>query len=583
MKNPMNRKKIITSVLCSALAVSLFGTTIPASDTLSVVHLDRENLNVASDTTEGNEVVITGNSGSLAADHETETRNIWNMMSSREKSINCEEPAKASKASGKKASVTPKAKDTGDEDPGDVKDPDGGNTMGSSFKKESVSGKSLETAYVRDKYMSAHKGIDISQFNGDIDWKKVVDSGIEAVIIRVGGRYGSSEGGIYPDKRRDENLKNAIAAGLSVGVYFYSQAVTVDEGIEEAKFCLDAVKGYDIDLPIIIDYEWEPGYRLANGGTSEQRTEVVKAFCKTCTSAGYRAGIYASDYCFKDYLIPDQIYGKYYIWIAHWTQAELPGIAYFGPFDGWQYSSTGSVPGIYGNVDMDYFYWVDRFFVNYYIEDDLKYDSTKITLGIKAKTKTAEELGIATNGSKLFAGWRVFREKDDCWAAYKLSDENKKTVWVEPGQNGELPEGYGYKIYPDGVAISSTAKGGNVNFYATWTEDGFVVRYHNGKINADTVTPVYYGQKTATSGYESLGFFKNDHEFAGWKVSRSCDGLWAAYKDDDESRKTVWVSRKNGELPEGYSYKYFPDKVKIGTTAPTGFLDFYAHWEKKAS
>lgn len=459
-------------------------------------------------------------------------------------------------------------------------DPEGGDTIGSSFKKEDISAKSLETAHIRDKYMSLHRGMDISQFNGDIDWKKVVDSGIEAVIIRVGGRYGAS-GLIYSDKRRDENIKGALKAGLAVGVYFYSQALTEEEGIEEAKFCIDAVKGYDLDLPIIIDYEWEPGYRLANGGSKEQRTAVVNAFCKTATKAGYRAGIYASDYCFKDYLIPEQIYNKYYIWLAHWTSAELPGIAYYGPFDGWQYSAVGSVPGISGNVDMDYFYWIDKFFVNYYIDDDLKFDSTPITLGIKTKTKTAAELGIESKDSSLFAGWHVFRERDNCWAAYKISDETKKTVWVEPDNNGMLPEGYDYKIYPDGVTISNTSKGGNVNFYAAWTTDGYKIRYHSGKTTAAITTSVYWGQQTQTVSYEELGFSKKGYEFAGWKVRRDIDGKWAVYANDDESRTTRWVARVDGDLPEGYSYKYYRNKVSVSNSAKTGYVDFYAHWEKK--
>ena len=570
--------------------LSISGTAVPYAGT--AVTLTRRAPSAEAPVTESSEDVLNAREekGSLPVVSEEDGRSdedILTVISGRETVTGKAKKKGSSELSGKAVtSDKGKVKDTGDsgkDKKKDAREPEGGNTMGSSLNKETASAASRETAHIRDDYMSAHKGMDISQFNGDIDWKQVKESGSEAVIIRVGGRYGSSEGGIYKDKKRDENIKGALNAGLEVGVYFYSQAVTVEEGIEEAKFCIDAVKNYDITLPIIIDYEWEPGYRLADGGTPEQRTAVIKAFCKTVTKAGYRGGIYASDYCFKDYLIPDQIYGKYYIWLAHWTSAELPGIAYFGPFDGWQYSSTGTVPGISGPVDLDYFYWIDKFFVNYYIEDDLKFDSTPISLGIKTKTLTAEELGIQSMDSRLFAGWHVFREKDDCWAAYKLSDETKKTVWVEPAKTGELPEGYDYKIYPDGVKISTTAKGGNVNFYAAWTEDGFVVRYHDGKTRSDTKTPVYYGQTTATTSYKELGFAKDGYEFAGWKVCRSCDNKWAVYEEGDESKKTRWVELDGDRLPEGYLYKYFPNKVSIGTTASTGFVDFYAHWEKKAS
>lgn len=469
-----------------------------------------------------------------------------------------------------------------DPKPSTAKDREGGDTMGSSFDKESVAAPGKETARIRDPYMTAHKGMDISKFNGDIDWDKVVADGIEAVIIRVGGRYGAS-GLIYEDSRREENLKNAVKAGLAVGVYFYSQAITVEEGIEEAKFCIEAVKGYDLDLPIIIDYEWEPGYRLANAGTREERTEVVNAFCKTVTKAGYTGGIYASDYCFRDYLIAEKIYKNYYIWLAHWTSAELPGITYTGPFDGWQYSANGRVAGIDGPVDLDYFYWIDKFFVNYYVDDKLLEESTPITLGVRTKTKTAAELGIDSEDSSIFAGWHVFRERDNRWAAYKLTDETKKTVWVEPTRTGDLPEGYDYKIYPDGVKISDTAKGGNVNFYAAWTTDGYKIRYHNGKTTADVTTSVHFGVQTETASYESCGFSKKGYVFGGWKVRREYDGKWAVYANDDETRKTLWVARVNGELPEGYSYKMYRNKVSVSNSAPTGYVDFYAHWEKKES
>ena len=578
----MRMDKIAVSVLSCALLVALTGTSLPFAGRVSC---DEREYLIPAVPEDKSEDAMSG--GSRAATVQDIYFSEEDLISSEQRiaeakdsddliAATCDGASFASTITRKKKTVRTEKPKT-DED----QDPEGGNSMGSSFKKEDLAAKSRETAHIRDKYMSLHRGMDISQFNGDIDWKKVVDSGIEAVIIRVGGRYGAS-GEIYNDKRRDENIKGALNAGLAVGVYFYSQALTEEEGIEEAKFCIDAVKGYELTLPIIIDYEWEPGYRLANGGTKEQRTAVVNAFCKTATKAGYRAGIYASDYCFKDYLIPEKIYNNYYIWLAHWTSAELPGIAYYGPFDGWQYSAVGSVPGISGDVDLDYFYWIDKFFVNYYIDDDLKYDSTAITLGVKTRTKTAAELGIESEDSSLFAGWHVFRERDNCWADYKLTDETKKTVWVEPDSKGMLPEGYDYKIYPDGVMISNTSKGGNVNFYAAWTSDGYKIRYHSGKATAAVTTSVYWGQQTQTLSYEECGFSKKGYEFAGWKVRRDLDGKWAVYANEDETRTTRWVTKVDGELPEGFSYKYYRNKVSVSNSAKTGYVDFYAHWEKKS-
>ncbi len=195
---------------------------------------------------------------------------------------------------------------------------------------------------------SGIRGIDVSKWNGTIDWKAVKNSGIEYVIIRSGYR-GSSQGALIEDPKFKTNIKGATDAGLKVGVYFFTQAVSEAEAIEEASMVLEQVKNYKISYPIFLDVE-------ASGGRADSidkatRTAVCKAFCQTIQSGGYTAGIYAN----KNWLETKMDAGSlsaYKIWLAQYAAAPTYG----GRYDLWQYQSTGKVSGISGNVDMNWSY-----------------------------------------------------------------------------------------------------------------------------------------------------------------------------------------------------------------------------------
>ncbi|MCH5274548.1 MAG: Ig-like domain-containing protein [Lachnospiraceae bacterium] len=196
-------------------------------------------------------------------------------------------------------------------------------------------------------------GIDVSKWNGKIDWNAVKNSGVSYVIIRCGYRgYGS--GALVVDPYFEQNIKGATAAGLKVGVYFFSQAVNKAEAVEEASMVLQLVKGYTISYPIFLDVEYSGA--AGNTGRADSlsvaaRTEIIVAFCETIRNSGYTAGVYANKSWLTGMIDTSQL-SKYKIWLAQYAAAPT----YTGRYDMWQYKSTGRVTGINGDVDLNLSY-----------------------------------------------------------------------------------------------------------------------------------------------------------------------------------------------------------------------------------
>lgn len=191
-------------------------------------------------------------------------------------------------------------------------------------------------------------GIDVSKWNGDIDWKAVKNSGVSYVIIRCGYR-GSTKGALIEDAKFHENIKGATNAGLKVGVYFFTQAIDNAEALEEASMVLDMVKKYRISYPIFLDVE--AGGGRADSITKEERTAVCKTFCETIEKYGYTAGIYANKTWLSEKIDVSAL-SKYKIWLAQYASTPT----YSGRYDMWQYKDTGKVSGISGNVDLNMSY-----------------------------------------------------------------------------------------------------------------------------------------------------------------------------------------------------------------------------------
>lgn len=195
---------------------------------------------------------------------------------------------------------------------------------------------------------SGTMGIDVSKWNGTIDWNAVKNSGVSYVIIRCGYR-GSSQGTLIVDPMFKSNIKGATDAGLKVGVYFFTQAIDKVEAVEEASMVLELIKNYRISYPVFLDVEASGG--RADGISVETRTEVCRTFCQTIQNGGYTAGIYANKTWLTEKINTGQL-GAYKIWLAQY--ASVP--TYTGRYDLWQYMSTGKVSGIAGDVDLNFSY-----------------------------------------------------------------------------------------------------------------------------------------------------------------------------------------------------------------------------------
>ena len=190
-------------------------------------------------------------------------------------------------------------------------------------------------------------GIDVSVYQKEIDWKKVAADGVEFAIIRCGYR-GCTQGGLIEDSRFKENIEGAKAAGIGVGVYFFTQAVNEMEAVEEASMVVALVRDYKLEYPVFLDVEGAGGNGRADRLTARQRTDIIKAFCETIESEGLNAGIYSGRYWFRDNMIDDEL--KDYV---HWLAEYRANPLYTGKFSIWQYTSGGTVNGINTRVDLD--------------------------------------------------------------------------------------------------------------------------------------------------------------------------------------------------------------------------------------
>lgn len=188
--------------------------------------------------------------------------------------------------------------------------------------------------------MAKIKGIDVSRWQSAIDWNKVKADGVKFAMIRCGtGAYGGSK-----DAHFEYNYSNAKAAGIAVGAYFYSYALTVEQAKKEAQNCLAFIKGKKFEYPVVFDIEDKTQRNLGEKLISD----MIRAFCEEIKAAGYIPCIYAN----KDWLdnrIDDDCKNKYDVWLAQWSERAT----YTGKYKIWQYTSSGSVNGISGNVDMN--------------------------------------------------------------------------------------------------------------------------------------------------------------------------------------------------------------------------------------
>lgn len=220
------------------------------------------------------------------------------------------------------------------------------NVNEASSKKESNGVKSVTefSDVIKDyKNDNTQIGIDVSKWQGDIDFSKLKSAGVEFVIIRIGSSTGIN-GENFIDSKFIQNIKNANSVGIPVGVYFYSYANSVDRAISDAKWIIENIKDYKVELPIAFDWEnWGSfnTYELSFFGL----TNMAKRFMDTVKASGYDAMLYSS----KTYLENIWMSVDYPVWLAHYTK----NTNYAGDYSYWQICSNGMVDGINGDVDID--------------------------------------------------------------------------------------------------------------------------------------------------------------------------------------------------------------------------------------
>jgi len=250
------------------------------------------------------------------------------------------------------------------------------------------------------------KGIDVSKWQGKIDWAKVKADGVTFAIIKAAGRSIYTDE-LYPDPKFQENIEGALQNGIQVGVYFFSQAITPQEALEEASYILSLIKPYKLTYPVVFDWETSAGWRSYVHIPKDTMNQIAYTFCDLVKSSGYTPMIYGNTWDLANRYNTTELSSKYKIWIARYSdkykntgvQYSLgdPLPAYNYPFQMWQYSSTGKVNGIAGNVDMN---------IGFFSFNGSLVPSTPVAFKINSSTLTYN-VGTAFNISSNFTAFNT--------------------------------------------------------------------------------------------------------------------------------------------------------------------------------
>lgn len=195
-------------------------------------------------------------------------------------------------------------------------------------------------------------GIDVSRWQGDIDWSKVAADGITFAMIKCGG----GDDGLYEDRKFKQNIQGALANGIQVGIYFYSGATDAKTAYDEASFCINLIKDYQITYPVAFDWE-------LNSGDYDEVTQACETFCNVVKSYGYQPMVYSNRNRWYDNFDGEKLAGKFKVWMAcYWSEYYYTSTRWaYGDdlasfkwhYDMWQYGVTDTVDGIDGYVDMN--------------------------------------------------------------------------------------------------------------------------------------------------------------------------------------------------------------------------------------
>lgn len=387
-------------------------------------------------------------------------------------------------------------------------------------------------------------GIDVSEWNKEIDWAKVKEAGYEFAIIRVAGTWARAAGGQYMDNRAIENIEGALAAGMSVGVYFFSQAISTKEAEIEAQFILDAIQPYKsrITLPVVFDFEFYSdfdgeGGRLYDANLSKSKaTKICNKFSDIVSAAGYTPMLYANRVMLEEHLKPDELTST--VWLAQWAEAAT----YAGDYEYWQYSAAGKVPGMTGEVDLDF---------RYVQKGPLTITSRGVN-SIKLEWKPVK--GVT--------GYNIYRKKTG--GTYELagsvSGENSVTY-----KDKNLAEGTSYTYR---VRAYTDTEAGRQNGFYTKTATGttkITAPVMTGKAKAFDTLKLSWKKAASASGYQLQRYDSAKKKYRTLKIISGKSKV--SYTDKGLNAKKTYKYRvrayKNVNSKKVYSS--WSDEIRVKT------------------
>jgi len=295
---------------------------------------------------------------------------------------------------------------------------------------------------------SRYYGVDVSVYQGSINWTKVAAAGKKYAFVRVGYR-GYSSGSLNADSYYKTNITNAYAAGIKVGAYFFSQAITTSEAKAEADYVISRLASYNtkISMPVVIDVEYagSPGRLKAAGLSKTAQTNIALAFCREIAAAGYTPMVYASTSFFGSHFNMSSIASSYPVWVAQYSSS----CSYTGTYSFWQYTSVATVNGISGKTDKDVWYTKD---IDQYTSSGGKGASfTGQATNVKATTGQVGKIKVSWTKTAGATRYKIYRATKTGSFKYKASVTGS-SYWNKGLKRGST---YRYKV----LAMNGTTTG----------------------------------------------------------------------------------------------------------------------------
>lgn len=380
----------------------------------------------------------------------------------------------------------------------------GGYDVPEEFFGKGTAMRAASTSVTHDSRFTGYtikQGIDVSKWNNTINWSNVKKAGIEFAFVRTSYR-GTETGKLAMDPKAAVNMNGAAAAGIRVGAYIFSQAITKAEAVQEAEYLLGTVKGYNITMPLVFDFEYYSGGRLSKAKLSKRaQTDICLAFCDRIKEAGYTPLVYANLSMFTKDLYASEITAKYPAWLARYNNVA----GYSGDYDFWQYTSSGKVSGISGNVDMNYWYikpGSDMLFGTGSLSSSTQNSvapSAPATPKLSGKALSYDKVKLSWKKVSGASGYALYRynSSQKKYVKFKTISSGSTVTYTDTGRS--MGKTYKYKIKAYKKANGKTAYSGASSAVSVKTDSTMT-----GKTNGTSVV-VRSGPSTLKKALKKLG------------------------------------------------------------------------------